>query len=492
MAGLLLELVHHWRLLPLIIALGLCNGLPFGYHVSVISSSSFFVKDFINQTWIGRYGSPVPEATLTLLWSTVVSVFSIGGLLGSSVAGYLTRKFGKRRSHIFTHLLGVTASLFLGLSKIVGSHEMILVGRFLYGITLGLSINIYIQYLGEIAPRKLKGFTSTTAPIFVTSGKLFGQIVGLSEVLGTETLWPLMLSLCGFAELLLLIVIFLYPETPPYLLLVKRDLERCTKAMDTIWGHRDHQPEIDEILTEQEHYKKTKNMTVLELVKEPSMRWQLYVVIIITITVQLSGIYAIYFYASSVFVTAGFPVKKIPYISLGIGSFELLAVILSSMLTEHCRRKVILLGSYGLMATMLGLLTVTMSIQGWFDWIPYCSSVLIFFFIFFYGLGPGTLTIAIIIEICSNSSRAAMFVLISSFNWIGLYVIGMTFPYVEAALGHFCFLIFLVNILASVTFLFFYQPETKGRTLQQITADFNKMNFKGKKSEESVEFSISL
>ncbi|XP_075071859.1 solute carrier family 2, facilitated glucose transporter member 9-like [Mixophyes fleayi] len=492
MAGLLLDLVHHWRLLPLVIVLGLGNGLPFGFHVSVISSSSLFVKHFINQTWIGRYGSPVSEGSLTLLWSLAVSVYSIGGLLGSLASGYLTRRFGKRRSHVFSHLLGITATLCLGFSKMAGSHEMILVGRFLYGITIGLAINIYIQYLGEIAPRKLKGFTNTTAPIFITAGKLVGQIVGLSEVLGTETLWPLMLSLCGFTELLHLIVMFFYPETPPYLLLRKRDPERCIKAMDRIWGQGDHQPEIDEILTEQEIYKKTKNMSVLELVKEPSMRWQLYIVIMLTVTIQFSGINAIFFYARSVFVIAGLPMEKIPYISLGMGSFELLAVMLSSVLTGHCRRKVILLGSYVLMATMLGLLTVTLSLQGWYDWIPYCSAVLIFLFIFFYGLGPGTLTIAIVIEMCSHSSRAAIFVIIGSLNWIGLYVIGMTFPYVEAGLGHYCFLIFLVNMMASVTFLFFFQPETKGKTLKQITIEFNRLNFKGQKIQKPVELSISL
>ncbi|XP_069819501.1 uncharacterized protein [Dendropsophus ebraccatus] len=484
--------VQHWRILPLIIVLGLGNGLPLGYHVSVISSSSLFVKGFMNQTWIRRYGSAIPQETVTLLWSTAISVYSIGGLLGSLVSGCMSRRFGKRRCHIFTDLLGITASLCLGLSKIGGSFEMIIVGRFLYGFTLGLALNIYIQYLGEISPTKLRGFTNTTGPIFVTTGKLFGQIVGLSEVLGTETLWPLMLSLCGFTELLQLIVMNFYPETPPYLMLVKKDQERCIKAMHRIWGPGDHQAELNEILAEQEKRKKYKSISIIELVKEPSLRWQLYIVIVITFTLQMSGVNAIFYYANSVFLTAGLPPEKIPYISLGIGSFELTAVLLCSVMTERYGRKVILLGSYGLMATMLGGLTVTLSLQGWTYWIPYCSAVFIFLFIFFFGMGPGTLTIAIVIEICSHSSRAAVFVIIGSLNWIGLYVIGMVFPYVEAALGHYCFLIFFASIVASGIFLFFFLPETKGKTLQQITTEFNKLNFKNKKSHQPIEFSTCL
>ncbi|XP_075131863.1 solute carrier family 2, facilitated glucose transporter member 9-like [Leptodactylus fuscus] len=492
MAGFLSDLVQYWRILPLIIVLGLGNGLPFGYHMSVISSSSLFVKGFINQTWIRRYGSPVSEEKVTLLWSTAISVYSVGGLLGSLVSGYMSRRFGKRRSHIFTDLLGITASLCLGLSKIGGLYEMIFVGRFLYGLTLGLAINIYIQYLGEISPRQLRGFINTSAPIFVSSGKLFGQIVGLREVLGTETLWPLMLSLCGFTELLQLIAMNFYPETPPYLILVKKDKSRGIKAMYRIWGPGDHQAALNEILAEQEMHKKSKSMTVMELVKDRSHRWQLYIVIVITLTLQMSGVSAIFYYARNIFLNAGLPQEKIPYISLGMGSFELAAVMLCSVMIERYGRKILLLGSYGFMATMLGGLTVTLSLQGWTHWMPYCSAVLVFLFIFFFGMGPGTLTVAIVIEMCSHSSRAAIFVIISCLNWTGLYVIGQVFPYVEAALGHYCFLIFFSNIVVSGIFLFFFLPETKGKTIQQITKEFNRMNFKNKKLQEPIEFSTSL
>ncbi|XP_018421398.1 PREDICTED: solute carrier family 2, facilitated glucose transporter member 11-like [Nanorana parkeri] len=483
---------HHWRLLPLIIVLGLGSGLPLGYHVSVINSSSLFVRNVINQTWIRRYGSPVPEGTLTLLWSTTASVLSLGGLLGSVASGFLTRRFGKKAPHVLSSLMGITASLCFGFSKMVGSFEMIVAGRLLYGIAIGLGMNIYVQYLGETAPRNLRGFTNTTGPFFVTMGKLFGQIVGLNEVLGTEELWPLMISLCGFTDLLQLIVMRFYPETPAYLLLVKSDRERCMRAMNKIWGHGDHQLELDDILAEKEMRKNTKNMTVLEVMKEPSMRWQLYVVVIITITLQLSGINAIFFYARSVFLSAGLPKEKIPYISLGMGSFELLAVMICSVLIERCKRKALLLGSYALMATMLALLTVSLSFQDWTDWMPYCSVLFIFLFIFFFGLGPGALTLALVIEMCSHSTRAAVFVIIGCLNWTNFYLIGMAFPFIQGALGHYCFLIFLFFIAASGTFLFFFLPETKGKTTQQITLEFNKLNFGGQKAPKSIELSTSL
>ncbi|XP_053326599.1 solute carrier family 2, facilitated glucose transporter member 11-like [Spea bombifrons] len=492
MAGVLSDLAQHWKILPLIIVLGIGSGLPLGYQISVTSSSSVFVKEFINQTWIRRYGTFVTEETVTLLWSTAVSIYSIGGLLGSLLSGYLLGRYGKKRCQILSNLVGITAAMFLGLCKVAGSHEMILIGRFLYGFTIGLSMNIYVQYLGEIAPRNLRGFINTTAPVFMTSGKLWGQIVGLRETLGTEALWPLMLSLSGFTKVLQLAIMPFYPETPPYLLLVKKDKERCVKAMKKYWGNHNYQAEIDNMLSEKEICRTTKTMNVLELVRDRSMRWQLYVVICISLALQLSGINAIYYYANSVFVTAGLPVEQIPYMSLGMGSCEVLSSMLCTILIERCGRKTLLLGSYGLMGVMLALLTVTLSLQGWYSWIPYCSAVLIFLYTLFFGVGPGAVTLSVVIEMCSHSSRPAVFVIISSLNWIGMYVIGVAFPYVVASLNQFCFLIFLTCILVSGIFLFVFLPETKGKSLQQITEEFNRFNFREKNSKDTAEISEKI
>ncbi|KAM8961117.1 solute carrier family 2, facilitated glucose transporter member 11-like [Pelodytes ibericus] len=492
MAGVLSELARHWRILPLIIVLGIGSAIPRGFHISVTSSSSLFVRDFINQTWIRRYGTFAPKATVTLLWSSAVSIYSIGGLLGSLLSGHFIRKYGKKRCLIFTNMLGITATVCVGFCKMAGSHEMILVGRFLYGVTMGLSFNTYVQYLGEMAPRNLRGFTNITGPVFVTLGKLWGQVVGLRETLGTEALWPLMMSLCGFTNVLQLLIMPFYPETPPHLLLVKKDKEQCIKAMKKYWGNDNYQIEIDNMLTEQEICKTTKTMSVLDLLRDHSMRWKLYVVMCLILALQLSGINAIYYYASSVFVTAGLPDDQIPYMSLGMGSCEVMSSLLCTVLMERCGRKTLLLGSYGLMAIMLALLTITLSLQGWYNWIPYCSAVIIFLYTLFFGVGPGAITLVVVIEMCSHISRPAFFVIISSLNWIGLYIIGLTFPYVVASLNQFCFLIFLTCILVLGTFMFFFLPETKGKTLQQITEEFQRFNFRKNPTLEEAEISAKM
>ena len=54
-----------------------------------------YIKAFYNQTRISRNGTALDEETLTLMYSLTVSVFAIGGLLGSLLVGMLVTKYGR-------------------------------------------------------------------------------------------------------------------------------------------------------------------------------------------------------------------------------------------------------------------------------------------------------------------------------------------------------------------------------------------------------------
>lgn len=50
-----------------------------------------YIKAFYNESWERRRGHPVDSDTLTLLWSVTVSIFAIGGLVGT----FLVKLIGK-------------------------------------------------------------------------------------------------------------------------------------------------------------------------------------------------------------------------------------------------------------------------------------------------------------------------------------------------------------------------------------------------------------
>ncbi|NXR57997.1 GTR7 protein, partial [Rhadina sibilatrix] len=192
-------------------------------------------------------------------------------------------------------------------------------------------------------------------------------------------LWPWLLASSGLSALLQLVTLPFFPDSPSYLLIQKGNEEACRKAIRKLWGEGDHQAEIDDIMKEKGAMASTKTLRVLEVIKERSLRWQLYILMTVMTTLQLCGINA---------VESKFEEYLIPYVSLGVGLCECLSSILCSTLIDRFGRKVLLWGGYLLMSSVLALLTMTLSLQHRFFWMHYFSVILIFLFVVFYGIGP--------------------------------------------------------------------------------------------------------
>ncbi|XP_064024302.1 solute carrier family 2, facilitated glucose transporter member 11-like [Pogoniulus pusillus] len=480
MPSFLADLVQYRGLFQMIVVLGIGGTFQNGFQISTITYMSQHVKAFINQTWLERYGHPIHQDNLLFLWSMTVSIFGIGGLLGSSGSRYLTVKYGKKKSLMCNNLLMIVAASIMGLSKAAQSFEMILIGRFMCGVSAGLCVPLHHQYTGEISPRKLRGLANSTCSCFWTLGKVMGQISGQRELLGSQSLWPLLMASCGLPALVQMVTLPFFPESPPYLLMHKGDQEGCKKAMRKLWGEGHHQADIDDIMKEKATMKNTKILSVLELMREPAMRWQLYMIVILTTTIQLCGINAIYFYAFEVLQAAGFEESMISYMTLAIGLSELVAAVVCSSIIERLGRKVLLRGGYLIMGSLLAGITVTLSLQEWYFWMPYCSLCLIILFAVVFAIGPAGATVAIRVEIFQLSSRPSAFVISSVINWVGIFVIGTTFPFIVERLKHFCFLIFMGVLFTSGIIIHLFLPETKGKSIMEITEEFHKLNFKKK------------
>ncbi|NXD86863.1 GTR5 protein, partial [Halcyon senegalensis] len=188
---------------------------------------SQYIQKFINETWLERYGSVLHQETLTLLWSFIVSIYCAGGMTGCLCSGYLTAKYGKKKCLLFSDVVLIIATLNTGFSRRAKSFEMILIGRFLEGISAGINMNAHVQYAGEISPKKLRGFVNVTSSVFLALGKAVARILGLRDLLGTEDTWNVLLSFSGLVALIQLLFLPFFPESPPYLLLQKGDKAGC-------------------------------------------------------------------------------------------------------------------------------------------------------------------------------------------------------------------------------------------------------------------------
>lgn len=365
------------------------------------------------------------------------------------------------------------------------SFEMIMVGRFLYGINSGLSLAAHPLYLVECAPKRLRGMVGVTIGTSISLGKFGGQLLGISELLGTYEGWPWLLGFNGFTALVQLFTLPFLPESPSFLLLDRGDRQACEKALKRLWGDQDHSMKVEEMLQEKAALQGVRNHSVLELLRDKTLRWQLITIFVTFSALQLCGINAVYFYSFDVFRAAGIQPQHLRYAALGTGLCELCTSIACFMIIEKMGKKVLLSRGYMGMAATLILLTITLYLQTHVSWMPYCSMVFIFIFIFFFACGPAGVSAPLPGEILTQPYKSAGYTIACTLNWSGLFILGMVFPILVEELEYFCFLIFLFFCTVCGLFVWFSVPETKNRTALEIAAEFQRMHGKSEEIQTS-------
>ncbi|KAG7229904.1 hypothetical protein INR49_009622 [Caranx melampygus] len=354
-----------------------------------------YIKNFYNKTVVSRNGTGLSEETLTVMYSLTVSVFAIGGLLGSLIVGMLVTRFGRAAHNplpallvprrplegtsimpppcpsevnwkgtvVNTTVLVFIAGSLMGFSRICGSPEMVIFGRFITGIHSGISLSVIPMYLGEIAPKNLRGFLGLVPSIFIGNGVFVAQILGLHELLGKEEYWPLFLSVVVIPTFIQLMLLPWFPESPRYLLIEKHNVHATITALKWYRAKCNIQAEIEEMQEEQRSLSSVETLSVWKLLMDDSVRWQVLTVVVINIGMQLSGIDAIWFYTNDIFENAGIPVPEIQYTTAGTGVIEIIAGLIGCFTIEKLGRRPLMIGGFAMMGICSAGITCALILQ---------------------------------------------------------------------------------------------------------------------------------
>ncbi|KAL7372333.1 hypothetical protein ABVT39_014348 [Epinephelus coioides] len=451
----------------------------YGYNISIINAPTSYIQSFINDTYMERWGVGLETPQVTLVWTLIVSAFSLGGWLGALLAGPLAVRCGRKNSLLLNNSFLFVGAVLVLTCRVAKSFEMIILARFLVGMNSGVSMNIQPMYFGESAPKHLRGAVAFSSAVFTAFGIFLGQVVGITGLLGAEPLWPYLLASNALPGLIQLLTLPWFPESPRYLLIDRGDREACVRALRRLRGGEAPVLEMEEMLQEQQQHQNcaASAKTPWSLFKDPDLRSQLRTVMAASSAMMLCGNDSIYFYASYIFLEAGIPPEKIQYVTIGTGASELTASILSNLLIERVGRRYLLLGGYSLMSCWSVVFTVALTLQSrGVAGMAYLSMACVFAYILSFGLGPAGVTGILPAEIFDQGARPAAYMVAGSCMWISLFLVGMLFPFIVKGLGNFCFLPFMAVCLVSALFLGFTLPETKGKTVAEITAEFDRKN----------------
>uniref|UniRef100_A0A3P8NCG1 Major facilitator superfamily (MFS) profile domain-containing protein n=1 Tax=Astatotilapia calliptera TaxID=8154 RepID=A0A3P8NCG1_ASTCA len=444
------------------------GSLQFGYNTGVINAPQNIIESFYNETWSSRFSEPIPQTTLTALWSLSVAIFSVGGMFGSFSVGLFVNRFGRRNSMLMANVLAFISAIFMGFSKLAASFEMLVIGRLIVGVYSGLSTGFVPMYIEEISPTSLRGALGTLHQLGVVIGILMAQIFGLESIMGNASLWPLLLGFTLLPSVLQCVLLPLCPESPRYLLINCNEENKARGVLIKLRGTDDVSEEMEEMKEESQQMMKEKKVTIPELFRSPVYRQPIFVAIMLQLSQQLSGINAVFYYSTMIFERAG--VSQPVYATIGTGVVNTAFTVVSLFVVERMgRRPLHLIGLMG-MAVSAVFLTVAMALL--LKWMSYISIVAIFSFVAFFEIGPGPIPWFIVAELFSQGPRPAAIAVAGFSNWSANFLVGMCFQYIEQLCGPYVFIIFTILLLGFFVFTYFKVPETKGCTFDEIAAGF--------------------
>ncbi len=423
------------------------GGLLFGYDTGVISGAELFLKN---------------DFTLSVFdLEVIVSGVLAGAAAGALAGGRLADIFGRRALLICTAIIFAVGAIICAAAT---SPAMLIVGRIIVGLGIGLASSTVPVYISEVSPADARGWTVSLFQLAITLGILLAYIVdyAFAKIEG----WRWMFGIALVPAAIFLIGMFYLPESPRWL--AKRGYrDRARSVLCRIRDSSDVDAEMHEI--EQTLVKSDEHGNWRDLLS-PSLRPALAVGIGLAIFQQVTGINTVIYYAPLIIQSAGISSASGAILATaGIGVVNVLMTIVSMWLIDRVgRRPLLLTGIAGMIITLgtLGWAFHSTTHAGSLSSIAIVS-MMVYVASFAISLGP--IFWLLIAEIYPLKVRSSSEGLAATFNWGSNLLVSLTFLTLLNGIGA-PRTFWLYGICAVGAWIFSYRfvPETKGRTLEQI------------------------
>lgn len=464
---------HNKMLIYIIAMIAATGGLLFGFDTGVISGAiPFFQKDFgIDNNMI----------------ELITSAGLLGAILGALFCGRLTDRLGRKKVILASAVIFAVGAIWSGVA--VDAWNLVLARLFL-GIAIGVSSFAVPLYIAEISPAKVRGMLVSMFQLMVTIGVLVSYLSDLYFAdEGDMSCWRPMFYVGVIPACILLVGMIFMPETPRWLMSKGRHSESI-RILKRIEGEKQAKDSFQQM---QEEIKRseTEKSGWKELL-QPWLRTPLIICIGIMFFQQFVGINTVIYYSPKIFLMAGFDgaVAAI-WASVGVGLVNVIFTVVSVYFVDRLgRRKLYFIGLSGIVVSLLllGLCFVYVNQLG--DSVKWVAILLIFCYVAFFAISIGPLGWLIISEIFPLKLRGLGASLGSLSVWLFNSIVSFTFFKIVKALtipgkeilmegedlgnpaGAFWFyggIAFLALIWG-----YFYVPETKGVSLEQIESFWRK------------------
>lgn len=427
-------------------------GFIFGFDTVVISGANLPIKELWHTSpWF--HGFFIMSMAL---WGTVV---------GSVFGGIPTQKFGRKKVLL---CIGILFSVSAIGSAMAQDAYMFSFFRFIGGLGIGVSSVAAPTYISEISTPKTRGRLGAMYQFNIVFGILIAFLSNyFFEGMGGENDWRWMLGIMAVPSLIYTIMVFRIPESPRWLLSIKKDEEAARNIMIML-GATNPDEDIAAVIKSNEHEAKAGNSSTFFSLKYKTIIWLAFMVAFFN---QWSGINFILYYAPEILERAGLAAKDSLFNSIAIGGTNLLFTFVGLYLIDKAGRKTLLIiGSFGYI--------ISLAMVAWAFYTGAAAGFLLLFLLLFiasHAVGQGAVIWVFISEIFPNKVRATGQSFGASVHWVFAALITLITPaFLDKDNGIFkdnpwpIFAFFAFMMALQLVWVLTKVPETKGVTLEEL------------------------
>lgn len=439
------------------------GGLLCGIDQSLISGANLFMPSALDLT--------ADQASM------VNASMALGGIAGSLLLAPTNEYFGRRKA-IMASCIFYTIGAALEAGAV--NYGMMIAGRVVLGVGIGIEVATVPIYVAEIVPRLYRGNLVSLYQFNITLGEVLGFAVA-AIFISVEGNWRYILgSSLVFSTILLIGMIFL-PESPRYLMHKGHPLDafRVWKQVRGVES-RESKDEFFIMMFSVEEETTLKrshgNFAWMDFFTVPRCRRAMVYALIMGALGQLTGINAVMYYMAVLLNQVGFDAKDSVFMSLVGGGTLMLGVIPAILFIERRGRRfwaITMLPCFFVGLLIIGLsylipLTNVRAAQG-----VYITGLIIYMFSF--GI-YATLSWIIPSEVFPTYLRSYGMTIYTAVAFLWIFTITYNFSRMLEAMTKTGLTLGFYGGIGVIGWFYqiFFMPETHHKTLEEIDLVFQK------------------
>ncbi|KAG6448273.1 facilitated trehalose transporter Tret1 [Manduca sexta] len=413
--------------------------------------------------------------------SWIASILGFALVSGNFIVPTIMAKYGRRTAN----LVSITPMI-VGWFCIITANSIpsLLVARFLQGISMGMSASLGPVLIGEYTSPKNRGAFLTTISVTIATGVL------MVHTLGSYLSWQKTALVCAFISFIDLLIVIYSPESPSWMadqgrydecrkifrwLRSEDEEDELQRMIESAIVVREAKADVD--LSESFGSKMKRNIAYFNVtIKKKEFYKPIFIMMHIYTLGQWAGANILAAYTMDIFTHVIGTDVNIPLLVITLDTQRIISNCLAVYVIKKINRRTMLFSTVGL--NLLAFLTTAAYTycKGQnllpFDH-PFIGIALIHIHMFTIATGTVPLPFIIAGELFPLEYRSLAGGISVLFLSSNLFITVKTVPFFFGSLGiHGAYVIYSIVVGYCLLISYFFLPETKDRTLQDIEDEF--------------------